>query len=213
MAKAKMVEGLDCDQRALEGMRRVLFTRLDEMCELRAAALDWSDIEGVHDMRVASRRLRSLLKDFRPYFHGQIRQKRLRELARSLGMVRDQDVAIEALHKLAAEVAPEDVAQGLGRIIHERERRRERARKNLAESISEDDLADLRDKLALTVSRGNAQHGGRTHRARRDHGRSNPASNRADLSTGGPHHHPQTPCRATRPRREPLPSFRRGAFA
>ncbi len=144
-----MVEGLDCDQRALEGMRRVLFTRLDEMCELRAAALDWSDIEGVHDMRVASRRLRSLLKDFRPYFHGQIRQKRLRELARSLGMVRDQDVAIEALHKLAAEAAPEDVAQGLGRIIHERERRRERARKNLAESISEDDLADLRDKLAL----------------------------------------------------------------
>ena len=35
------------------------------MCSLRNQALNWSDPEGVHDMRVSSRRLRGALHDFR----------------------------------------------------------------------------------------------------------------------------------------------------
>jgi CHAD domain-containing protein len=146
MAKAREIVGLDCHAPARAGIRLVLLTRLDEMCGLRAASLDWSDMAGVHDMRVASRRLRSALRDFRPYLHGKVRQKRLRGVARTLGAVRDEDVAIKALDKLRSEVS-EAVAIGLSRIIDERSRRRERAREVLEEAISEERIMRLQEKL------------------------------------------------------------------
>ena len=158
MVKAKLIEELDCHAPALAGIRLVLLTRLEEMCQLRAAALDWSDIEGVHDMRVASRRLRSALHDFRPYLRKKVRQKGLRRMARALGAVRDEDVAIAALQKLAAEVsedaeASEDVAAGLNHIIDERSWRRERARKALERVISEWRVLRLREKLGFRFVR------------------------------------------------------------
>src|SRR3712207_5223848 len=97
MAKAREIEGLDCGGAAGDGVRLVLRTRLEEMCGWRAAALDWGDPEGVHDMRVASRRLRSALRDFSPYLRRrQFRRARgdLKNLAAALGLVRDEDVAI-----------------------------------------------------------------------------------------------------------------------
>src|ERR1044071_3631071 len=103
MAKAKEIVGLDCRASASSCVLLVLRTRLDEMSEFRAAALDWSDPEGVHDMRVASRRLRSALRDFKPY----LRMKKMRRaadylkaVADALGAVRDHDVAIIALEEL-----------------------------------------------------------------------------------------------------------------
>ena len=66
MAKAREIAALECDGDGVEGIRRVLLTRLDEVCEFREQALDFSDIKGVHAMRVASRRLRSASRDFAP---------------------------------------------------------------------------------------------------------------------------------------------------
>ncbi|HEV2883342.1 MAG TPA: CHAD domain-containing protein, partial [Pyrinomonadaceae bacterium] len=67
MAKAQQIVGIECDQAATEMVPLVLAPRLEEMCLLRKAALDFKDPEGVHDMRVASRRLRSALRDFAPH--------------------------------------------------------------------------------------------------------------------------------------------------
>jgi triphosphatase len=57
------------------------------------------DIEALHDMRVAARRLRAAMQAFRPWLP--LRAQRFREelgyLARSLGEVRDLDVFIETL--------------------------------------------------------------------------------------------------------------------
>ncbi|HEY0378646.1 MAG TPA: CHAD domain-containing protein [Pyrinomonadaceae bacterium] len=145
MAKAKEIEGLNCGADVGECVRLVLGTRLGEMCALRAAALDWSDPEGVHDMRVASRRLRSAVRDFSPY----LRKRKLRRvkddlksLADALGLVRDEDVAIMALKKLA-EDAPPEVWAGVGQFTDERRRRRERARARLEGVLTEDALAEL----------------------------------------------------------------------
>jgi CHAD domain-containing protein len=146
MAKARAIEGLDCHAPALKGIRLVLLTRLDEMCALNRAAVDWSDTGGVHDMRVASRRLRSALHDFRPYLRRKVRQRRLREMARTLGDVRDEDVAIKALDKLHAEVS-EEIANGIARIIDERNWRRERAREALEVAIGEGRILRLQGKL------------------------------------------------------------------
>jgi CHAD domain-containing protein len=147
MAKAKEIEKLDCHAPVAAGMRLVLLTRLGEMCGLRGAALDWSTMNGVHDMRVASRRLRSVLRDFQPYLTEKIGQRRLREVARALGGVRDEDVAIAALESLVAE-APEEAIPGLNEVIEERRVRREAARESLKGAIGEADISRLQEKLS-----------------------------------------------------------------
>jgi len=161
MAKAGEIIGLDCDASTSVAIRLVLSARLNEMCALRAAALDWSDPEGVHDMRVASRRLRSALKDFSPY----LRESKLRgpanelkRIARALGDVRDHDVAIMELEKKASD-APTDVAAGIGQLISELYTTRKRARAALAKVIGKRNLAQFQSDFesslegALKVSR------------------------------------------------------------
>ncbi|MCA1555604.1 MAG: CHAD domain-containing protein, partial [Acidobacteria bacterium] len=107
MAKAKKIEGLNCETDATQGIALVLRAKLEEMCEGRDAALSWTDIEGVHAMRVSSRRLRSALRDFAPYLPKKISPKSLRDVARALGAVRDEDVAILMIEKLGAEAGDE----------------------------------------------------------------------------------------------------------
>src|SRR5437762_11776306 len=96
MVKAKEIEGLDCRAGAAQGMRLVLLTRLGEVCEHRAAALERRGEDGVHDMRVASRRLRSVLRDFRTHMRGGKRLEEARAevkvLADALGAVGDGEV-------------------------------------------------------------------------------------------------------------------------
>lgn len=147
MAKAKEIEGLDCAGEALFNIDLTLRTRLAEMCALKAEALEWTDIEGVHDMRVASRRLRSALKDFSPYLNERKSpRKQLREIARSLGAVRDEDVAIVALRKLRRRVKGE-IADGLKHLIDERRKRQALAREKLTLAITDEAMAQLQENF------------------------------------------------------------------
>lgn len=149
MAKAKEIEGLDCGADVGEGVRLVLSTRLGEMCGLRAAALDWSDPEGVHDMRVASRRLRSAIRDFSPYLRKRKMRRvkgDLKSLADALGLVRDDDVAIIALDKLAEE-APPKVWSGVRQFTDGRRHRRDRVRARLERVLTEAALAELQEEF------------------------------------------------------------------
>jgi len=90
--KAKHLARIDCDGPAHAGITQALSRRLEEMCSWRGAALDWSDPEGVHKMRVASRRLRGALRDFAPPWETPILLllKQLRDRS-GLGRVRDND--------------------------------------------------------------------------------------------------------------------------
>ena len=65
MARARKIKGIDCSGATGDGIRLVLDGRFSEMSRFRDAALNWNDPEGVHSMRVASRRLRSALRDIR----------------------------------------------------------------------------------------------------------------------------------------------------
>ncbi len=153
MAKAREIPALDCDGGAAEGIRRILLTRLEEVCEFREQALDFSDIKGVHDMRVASRRLRSAARDFAPYLRkGRLDDAvaALRELADTLGGVRDLDVAIHALEKLADE-APPEVAEGVRLIAGEKDARRGKARARLADDLTAEAVEDLRQSFSRAV--------------------------------------------------------------
>src|SRR5467141_2521044 len=98
VAKRKRTAKVNCHGDAGKAIQLVLSARMEKMCKLRSRALNWSDPEGVHDMRVASRRLRSALADFKPYLRrGSLPLTRLKEIARSLGAVRDEDVVLAAL--------------------------------------------------------------------------------------------------------------------
>ncbi len=131
--------------RAGDALSLILRSRLEEMCSYGRAALDWSDAEGVHDMRVASRRLRSAIKDFLPYLRRRkLRQARedLRRVAHVLGAVRDHDVALIALEKLARE-APPELSAGIEQLAGGRRRKLKDARSQLEATLAEDALEQL----------------------------------------------------------------------
>jgi len=153
MAKAKKIAGIECDGAAIEALPLVLVTRLEEMCLFRNAALDFKDPEGVHDMRVASRRVRSVLRDFAPHLRRTRivpSTKHLKEIADKLGVVRDHDVAIMALEKLQKK-ANREISSGLQRIIDDQKAQLEPARKELVLALNHKKLSQLKRTFRRAV--------------------------------------------------------------
>jgi len=156
MAKAKEITGLDCEANALDWAAEVLRVRFDEVVNLRDAALDFSDIEGVHSMRVATRRLRSALRDFMPLMDKRPPKrvrKELKQLADALGAVRDQDVAIVALEALQVEAETELIKEGIGKLLKERSDLREVARLDLTEALTAHNIADLHERFTTAIGK------------------------------------------------------------
>ena len=146
MAKVKRVAGLDCSATAEKIIPLVLGAQLKAMCALRDKALNWKDPEGVHDMRVLSRHLRSAIGDFRPYLRKSTPHRgKLVAIAKSLGAVRDEDVALLALEDLKSKALGE--ADGIEMLAEERRRRRKRARAALKEAIKPATVAEFRKEF------------------------------------------------------------------
>jgi CHAD domain-containing protein len=99
MARAQKIAGLEAGTSYAYAMGRIIEARFDEMMAHRAGTLLGRDPEELHDMRVASRRLRAAMdvavdcfpKRYR-YYHSTVK-----ELTDALGGVRDCDVMREAL--------------------------------------------------------------------------------------------------------------------
>ena len=156
MAKAKRVKGTDCHGAAVTGIKLVLITRFGELYDLRDAALDWTDPEGVHSMRVASRRLRSALRDFLPYVRKRNLtpvQKQLKNIADALGDVRDLDVAMMALEKIRP---PADVTAGLKQLIDSRKEVRDEAREQLESMLEKSQLQEFETTFIAAVEKATA---------------------------------------------------------
>jgi CHAD domain-containing protein len=146
MAKAEQIVGVECEGLVTDAVSLVLTPRLTEMCLLRKAALDFRDPEGVHDMRVASRRLRSALRDFAPHLRKTKMApatKHLREIADALGVVRDHDVAIIGLEKLQKKAKPEILA-GLQKIIEDQKAKLDIERKELQKALDYKMILELK---------------------------------------------------------------------
>ena len=110
MAKARPVE-LDAEMTFAQAASVTIATRSHELFACADRVLDVEDIERVHDMRVASRRLRAALEVFAPCFDRDDHRDLLREvkdLARALGERRDPDVQIDGLEKLREQLPPEN---------------------------------------------------------------------------------------------------------
>src|SRR4051794_35515402 len=112
MAKASDIEGLDAATPFAEAAARTVEVRAAELFAHDEGVLDVEDIERVHDMRVATRRLRAVLEVYEPCFPAAELKSVLRDvkaLADALGARRDPDVQLAALSALESEVEPDDV--------------------------------------------------------------------------------------------------------
>jgi CHAD domain-containing protein len=102
---------LDPDEPFGIAASRVVRQRAEELFAEQAGVLDTDDIERVHDMRVATRRLRAALEIFAACFPKSEHKAVLKEvkaLADALGERRDPDVQIDALGQLAARMPVAD---------------------------------------------------------------------------------------------------------
>ena len=111
MAKAREIPGLTTELPYGEVAARVLEVRVAELIEHSEGVLDMGEIEGVHAMRVATRRLRAAIEIFRPCFpkaEGKSVLGEVKALADALGERRDPDVAIGALEGFAAAMPTPD---------------------------------------------------------------------------------------------------------
>ena len=166
MAKAKPIEGLDCEAPAASMAAIVFQTRFDEMLGFHASAIDPAGVDGVHDMRVASRRLRSALRDFGPLFEKRSLKgvkKQVKKMADALGNVRDHDVAIASLESLKDRSPSVEVSNGLETLIADRRAQRAEAFSEMIVILNLDHLSDLRDDFGKVLISNNGRSIQQTH--------------------------------------------------
>jgi CHAD domain-containing protein len=128
---------------------RIVRQRADALFEHAENVLDTSDIERVHDMRVASRRLRAVLEIFEPCFpQGDFKTvlRDVKALADALGERRDPDVHIEDMEELekAFLVA---YRPGLDALVERLKLRQARGNETLAAALEHVAEARLHDRL------------------------------------------------------------------
>jgi exopolyphosphatase/pppGpp-phosphohydrolase len=121
------------DGRFRETMRALIGERWRIVLAAIPIALAGTDIEGVHDVRVASRRLRAAMDVAAPAFPGKWYRplhRTAKEITGALGEVRDRDVLLEALlaDRSAAAMAERP---GIDRLIVRIERERAAARQEM----------------------------------------------------------------------------------
>lgn len=110
MAKSVRVP-LTAEMPYAEAAAMIVRVRTGEVFAHAHGVLDVDDIERVHDMRVATRRLRAVLEIFAPCFPPKRFKPVLRDvkrLADALGERRDPDVRIEELTALANDLGVRD---------------------------------------------------------------------------------------------------------
>jgi CHAD domain-containing protein len=113
-----------------DAMSALIGARWEEVWKAIPRAIEGTDIEGVHDVRVASRRLRAAMDVAAPAFPAswfKPLHKLARDITSELGAVRDRDVMIEYF-TTQREQAPPNERPGIDRLIARIEGERTAAR-------------------------------------------------------------------------------------
>ena len=149
VAKAKPIPDLSADRSYAEAAARVVSVRAAELTENAQGVLDTGDIERVHDMRVATRRLRAALEIFEPCFPTEAYGEALGEvkrLADALGERRDRDVAVATLDSFNQQMPAPD-RRGVSSLVEQLRSEQEDANRELAPLVERPHLTALRESL------------------------------------------------------------------
>jgi CHAD domain-containing protein len=103
MSSSFRVQGVDADTPVGVAAERILAAKAEPLFALEKDAAGGRDADAIHDMRVASRRLREALKLFAPVYRRKMFDTwygTVSVVTKSLGRVRDADVFIGEFHSL-----------------------------------------------------------------------------------------------------------------
>lgn len=158
MARAREIKGLTCEEPFRTAAGKILWTRFEELISFRDQVVKPADAhaaeEAVHDMRVASRRLRAALEVFVNVFPKRAFRSMLdsvKMLADALGEVRDLDVMIGRLSD-SRKGKPLAQRRALDDIIHELESRRLGARDRLEKTLDDLDRRGFSRRFAASIA-------------------------------------------------------------
>jgi CHAD domain-containing protein len=149
MAKARDIPELDATVSFRDAAARAVEVRTEEVFGHAAGVFDTSDIERVHDMRVATRRLRAAMEIFTPCFPKKEHRQALehvKALADALGARRDPDVHVAELDRIAAALTRDD-ARGIRSLASELRGEQEAGNVALADTLREIEETGLRERL------------------------------------------------------------------
>jgi CHAD domain-containing protein len=147
--RRRRVPKIRLDDTMAEAARKTLLLHWGRMLDHEAGAREGADSEQVHDMRVATRRMRAALRVFADYLDADAFKpfaKMLRRTARTLGAVRDLDVFREkAQHYLDA--LPDERKSELGPLLAAWQIEYQRARAELIALFDSDAFARFKIKF------------------------------------------------------------------
>lgn len=133
-----------------EGARRVLRHFFDKMLAREDGVRKGEDEEDVHQMRVATRRIRASLQVVEPIYERDLvrRYRRgLRRMAEALGAVRDCDVFLSHVERYRATL-PDDQRAGLDPLVEAIGTRRADARAELLDDLDRGDYRKFKRSFA-----------------------------------------------------------------
>jgi CHAD domain-containing protein len=154
VAKARPVPIPTSSDDPLAWITEVLRIRFGEVAKYLAPALHPDQTKGVHDMRVATRRLRTAMRDFDRIIDDlsdEDERKRIKKIADDLGAVRDHDVAIAAFERLAAKADVAEIKNGIDKLIEARRIARGRAFEKLKKAATANSIKKLRDQFTAKL--------------------------------------------------------------
>jgi CHAD domain-containing protein len=111
--KARKVKGLDRDGPLRENVRLIVQVRTEELRSFSPAVFDPRNVEALHDMRIAAKRLRYVLELTTPVFGEPVAvaAKRAKKLQDLLGEIHDCDESIPRVERHIARLRLDDAAE------------------------------------------------------------------------------------------------------
>jgi hypothetical protein len=135
--------------------QRMLEERVKKLLEWREEVLKNEDVEAVHKMRVASRRLRASLDAFETCCKpGQFKKiyRRVKEMADLLGTARDTDVMLQGLQEKAEQAASGERA-GMEWLIERLKIYRKQRQQQLEEFFTTFDEDDFKQQVVTCIKK------------------------------------------------------------
>jgi CHAD domain-containing protein len=146
--------GIKPDDSLAEAGRKVLGFHYADMLRHEEGTRQGVDIEELHDMRVATRRMRAAIDVFGESFQPKVIKvhlKGLRATGRALGRVRDMDVFMEkAQHYL--DLLPGDQRQGLDPLLVHWQEERDQDRAEMLRHLNSREYASFKRKFLAFLS-------------------------------------------------------------
>ena len=133
--------------------------QLQELMDNLPGTRQGEDIEALHDMRVASRRLRAAMSVFAAAFPEkpfQALEKQVARVTDSLGVVRDADVLIEFV-TTARDVAPESERVGIDAYLDHLRRQRELDRVALVKALDKLEVSSFQHDFHALLDQGDEE--------------------------------------------------------